>query len=101
VVIDAGAEFNLLNFDDFLFFAGFVLSLLFFVFILAKIKDFADRRVGIRRYLDEIETGVGRHRERFVTPDYPDHITALVDQAHALDGNVVVDARPLAGGGEV
>jgi len=56
---------------------------LFFVFVLTKIEDFADRRVGVRRYLDEVETGIGRQRERFVTTDDPNHVTALVDEAHA------------------
>jgi len=74
---------------------------LFFVFVLAEVEDFADWRVGVRCYLDEVETGIGRHGERFGTSDDPDHVTPLVDEAHALDGNVVVDARSLPGGGEV
>jgi len=74
---------------------------LFFVFVLAEVEDFADWRVGVRCYLDEVETGIGRHRERFVTPDDPNHVTALVDEAHTLDGNVVVDARSLPGGSNV
>ena len=58
----------------FLFLASFVLFLLFFVFELAEIEDFADRRVGIGRDLDQIEAGIGSHGERFVAPDDPHHI---------------------------
>src|SRR6516162_7658600 len=101
VVVDAVAQFNLFNFDDFLFFARFVLFLLFFVFVLAEVEDFADRRVGVRRYLDKIEAGIGGHRKRFVTPDDSDHVAALVDEANAQDGDVFVDPGPFPGGGKV
>jgi hypothetical protein len=74
---------------------------LFFVFVLAKIEDFTDWRVGVRRYLDEVETGIGRQRERFVTTDDPNHVTALVYEAHAQDCDFAVDARPLPGGSSV
>ena len=101
MVINAGAQFNLFDFDDFLFFARFVLFLLLFVFVLSEVENFADRRVGVRRYLDEVETGVGGHRKRVITTDDTDHVAALVDKANTHDGNVVVDARSLPGGSNV
>ena len=82
-------------------FAGFVLFLLFFVFIFAEIEDLAHWRVGVRRYLDEVETGVGGHGESLVALDDPNHIAALVDQAHTYDADLAVDPGSLAGGGEV
>jgi len=85
----------------FCFFAGFVLFLLLFVFILAEIEDFADRRVGVRSDLDEIETGIGGHGERFVARDDPHHVAALVDQAYAHHADLVVDPGSLAGGSKV
>src|ERR1700730_147080 len=101
VVVDAGAQFDLFDLDDFLFFAGLILFLLLLVFIFAEIEDFADRRVGVRRYLDEIETGIRGHGERFIAPDDPHHVAALVDQAYLHHADLAVDPGSLAGGSEV
>src|SRR5271169_4469763 len=97
VVIDAGAQFDLFNFDYFLFFTRLVLLFLFFVFVLAEVEDFADWRVCVRRYFHEVETGRGRHGKRFVTPEYYHHVAALVDEAHIQDGDFAVNARSLPG----
>src|SRR6516162_3030684 len=101
VVIDAGAQFNLFHFDDFLFLASLVLFLLFFVLVLTEIKDFADRRVSVRCYLYEVETSIGGHRKRFVTSDDPDHVATLVDKANSHDGDFVVDPGSLPGRSKV
>src|SRR6266446_9881974 len=101
VIIDAGAQFDFFNLDDFLLLAGFVLFLLLLVFIFAEIEDFADRRVGVWRYLDEIETGIGGHGQRFVAPDDPHHVATLVDQAYLHHADLAVDPGSLAGGSKV
>src|SRR5256714_108900 len=101
VVIDARAQLDFLDLDDLLLLAGFVFFLLLFVFELAVIEDLADRRIGIRRYFDEIETGSGCHGERFTAPDDPHHLALLVDKAHANAADLVIDAGSLAGGSEV
>jgi hypothetical protein len=101
VVVDARAQLDFFDLDDFLLFASLVLFLLLFIFILAEIENLADGRVGVRRYLDEIETSIGGHGERFVAPDDSHHVAALIDKAHAQNADLVVDAGPLAGGGEV
>ena len=101
VVIDTGAQFDFFDFDDFLFFARFVLFLLLFVFVLAEVEDFTDWRVSVRRYLDEVETGIGCHGERFVAPDDTHHLAPLVDEAHANATDLVIDAGSLAGGSKV
>src|SRR6266576_4158723 len=101
VVIDARAQLDFLNLDDLLLFAGFVLFLLLFVFELAVIEDFTDGRIGVWRDLHKIEPGIGRHVERFVASDHSHHLTAFVDKTDAHHADLLVDARPLAGGGEV
>src|SRR5207302_7627348 len=71
------------------------------VFILAEIKDLADRGIGVRRDFDEIETGLDGHGERFVAPDDTHHLTPLVDEADARDADLVVDPGSLTGGSEI
>src|ERR1700755_3396028 len=44
---------------------------------------------------------IGAPREGLVTTDNPNHVTALVDEAHAQDCDFAVDARPLPGGSSV
>jgi len=60
MVIDVGTELDLLHLDDLLLFAGFVLLLLLLVLELAEIEQLADRRIGVRRNLDEVEACVFR-----------------------------------------
>jgi hypothetical protein len=74
---------------------------LFFVFILAKIEDLADWRIGIRCYLDEVETGIRRHGERFAAPDNTHHLTPFIDEADAHNTDLVIDTGALAGGSKV
>ena len=57
--------------------------------------------IGIGRYLDQVETGIRGHVERFVAPDHPYHVAALIDEAHARHADFLVDAGPLAGRGDV
>jgi len=85
----------------FLFFPCFVLLLLLFVFVLTEVENFANRWIGVRRYLDEVETGIGGHRKRVVATDDTDHVAALVDETNAHDGDVVVDSGSLPGGSNV
>src|SRR5262249_24127158 len=47
VIVDHRAKFNFLDFDDLLFLARFRLLLLLLKFVLAKIKQLADRRLSV------------------------------------------------------
>ena len=69
--------------------------------ILAEVEDLADRRIGVRRDFDEVETGLDGHGERFVAPDDTHHLAPLVDEADARDADLVVDPGPLTGGSEI
>ena len=98
VVVDAGAQLDLLDLDDLLLLARLVLVLLLFVFELAEIEDLADRRIGVGR---RPRRGRGRPRSamasaslRVTTPT----ISPRSSTRRTLrDGDLVVDARPVAG----
>ncbi len=64
VVVDAGTELDLLDLDDLLLLAGLGGLLLLVEVELAVIEDLADRRIGVRGDLDEIESGVFGQLER-------------------------------------
>src|SRR5262245_51898842 len=65
VIVDHRTEFDFLDFDDLLLLARFRLLLLFLKFVLAKIKQLADWRLGIRRNLDEVEACLLSQRQCF------------------------------------
>src|SRR5215813_12714126 len=54
VIVDHRAKFDFLDFDDLLLLARFRLLLLLLKFVLAKIKQLADRRLCVRRNLAEV-----------------------------------------------
>jgi len=53
--VDVGPQLDLFDVDRLLPLAGDIGFFLIFVFELAKIDDLANWRIGIRRYLDEVE----------------------------------------------
>lgn len=61
VGIGSRTELDFLDLDDFLFLARFGFAFLGFVFELSEIHDLADGRLGVRRNLDQIETGFFGH----------------------------------------
>src|SRR5260370_23544202 len=63
VIVDHRAEFDFLDFDDLLLLARFRLLLLLLQFVLAKIEQLADRRLGVWRNLDEVEAGLLSQRQ--------------------------------------
>jgi len=64
VIFDHWPELDLLDLDDFLFFAGFGRLLLRLVFVFAVIQDLADRRCRVGSYFDQVEPRGLRHLER-------------------------------------
>ena len=96
--VDAGAQLDLLDLDDFLLLARFVLALLFFVFELAEIEDLANRRLSVGRNLNQIETGVGSHADGFPGRHDPHHAAVFAHKAHLRDIDLVIDARSIVAG---
>ena len=61
----------------------------------AVILDAADRRLGIRRDLDEIEaSGLGLHHG-IGDRDNADLGPVLINQADGRNSNLIIDARPV------
>src|SRR6516164_4305046 len=63
VLVDTGAQLDLLDVDDLLPLARYVLLLLLLILELPGVEDLADRGIGVGRNLDEVEAGIGGHVE--------------------------------------
>jgi hypothetical protein len=92
VIVDHGPELDLLDLDDLLLFAGFGLFLLLLEAVLAVIQDFADRRHGVRRNLDQIETGLGGLGQSVCDGDGSEVGAVRADQMNLFDADVLVGA---------
>src|SRR4029078_446685 len=97
MVVDAWPHLHFLDLDYLLLAARVVRFLLLLVLELAEIADLAQRRIGIRRDLDQIELRFLGHVERLAQPDDADHVAGLADQANAGSTDLPVHARTLAG----
>jgi hypothetical protein len=92
VVVDHRPELDLLDLDDLLLLAGFGLLLLLLEPVLAVIQDLADRRHGVGRNLDQIETGLCGLGQRVGDGDGSEVGTVGVDQVNLANADVFVDA---------
>jgi hypothetical protein len=92
VVVDHRAELDLLDLDDLLLLAGFGLLFLFLESVLAVIEDLADRRHGVGRDLDQIETGLLGLGQSLCDRDGSEVGTVLVDQVNLANADIFVDA---------
>jgi len=101
VLVDAGAQLDLLDLDDLLLLARLVLLLLLLVLELAVVEDLADRGRGGGGNLDQVEAGFGGLFQGFAKRDHPGHLAALVDEADAHGGDLFVDARAVAAGRQI
>jgi hypothetical protein len=92
VVVDHRPELDLLDLDDLLFLAGFSLLFLLLEPEFAVVQDLADRRHGVRRNLDQIETGLLRLGQRLGDRDGSEVGTVRADQMNLADADVFVGA---------
>ena len=93
VLVDAGAELHLLDDDHLLLLLGFGLFLLLLEDVLPVVHDLADRRVGGRGDLDQIEILFAGHVLRLLQRDDADLSALGVDQPDFRDApDHVVDA---------
>jgi hypothetical protein len=83
VIVDAGAQLDLLDLDDLLLLARLVAALLLFVFVLAEVEDLADGGIGVGRDFDEVEAGLDGLGERLVAGDDSQHLAPFVHQPDA------------------
>ena len=96
VDIDARAHLDFLDVDGLLFFARLGGLLLLLVLELAVVEDLAYRRVGVRRYLDQIEADVVSHHLGFLRRDDAHHFSGFIYETDARCIDVRVDTRSLA-----
>jgi hypothetical protein len=87
------AELDLFDLDDLLLLTGFALTLLLFLFELAKIHDLTDRRIGVGRNLDQVEPSFVGHFHGTRRGHNADVFSVRTDQADFVRADLVVDAR--------
>jgi hypothetical protein len=80
VVVDGRAHLDLLDLDDLLLLAGFVGFFLLLVFELAVIEQLADRRLVVRRDLDQIEAFFFGYGAAFVDADLAVFVSVVTNQ---------------------
>jgi hypothetical protein len=97
VIVDGGAHLDLLDLDDFLFFAGFGGLLLLFVFVFAIVHQLADRRLVVGRDFDDVESLFLTERERLIKADLAILMAVVADQKNGAGLDFVVDARAILG----
>lgn len=95
MIIDHRAELDLLDLDDLLLLARFGGLLLLLVFVLAKIEDLGDGRLGIGRDFAEIEAGFFRQTQGFADRDYTAVLTGGIDQTDLGDVDLEIDPRTI------
>src|SRR5829696_2044604 len=94
VLVDAGAELHLLDHDHLLLLLRLVLLLLLLELVLPVVHDLADRRVGGRRDLDEVEVLLSGHVLRLLERDDSDLRSVVADEANLRDSSdQVIDSR--------
>ncbi len=97
VIVDAGAQLDLLDLDDLLLLARLVLRFCSSYLYLPKSRILQTGGSACGRHLDQIEAGLGGPGQGLVAGDDADHFAALVHQAHPRASDLLVDARPVAG----
>src|SRR5262245_828062 len=95
VVVDSDlrSELDLLDVDLRLVLASELGLLLLLVAVLPVIHHPGDRRVGLRRYFDEVEPLVEGVLHRFFRGLDPELVAVVVDQPHLRCADVIVDPR--------
>ncbi len=81
----------------FCFFLASFSLLLLFVFELAEVEDLADRRIGVRADLHQIQTDREGALHRLAHGQNALHLTILIDQANLRDSDLLIYAGAVAG----
>lgn len=85
-------ELDLFDFDCLLLLAGLGFALLLFVLELAEIHDLTDRRIGIGRDLDQIQTCILCHNKRARRGYDPNVFAVGANQADFRAPDAIIDA---------
>src|SRR3954471_3370282 len=99
MIVDHGPVLQLLDLDDLLLFARLGGFLLFLIFVFAVVEDLDDRRRGVGRDLDQVDSGFLRGGKR-VRNGHGAFVGAVsVDQMDFADANLLVDPWAVLAGG--
>src|SRR5256885_2241175 len=88
-----GPHLDLFDLAVFLLLAGLGGLLLLLVFVFAVIENLGHGRIGVRRYLDEVEPGFDGLSQRIGGRDHADVGSRVVDQADFADADIFVHPR--------
>jgi hypothetical protein len=92
VIVDHRPELDFLDLDDLLLLASFGLLFLLLEPVFAVIQELADRRRGVGRNLDQVETGFRGLGQRVCDLGGSEVGPVFVDQVNLTNANVFVDA---------
>lgn len=93
VGVGIGPELDLFDLDDLLLLAGLGLALLRLILEFAEIHDLADRWIGVRGNLDQVQTSLIRHVHGAGGRNNADVFTVGPNQANFRRADIVIDAR--------
>ncbi len=96
VPVRLGADAQFLDLNRLLSFSGFALLLSALVDALAVIDDSTDRRLRVRRNLDEIQVAVLREAQRFERRHHADLLPGIVDDPDLFCPNGLIDPKNVA-----
>jgi hypothetical protein len=92
MVVDLGPDADLFQLDDVLASPRFTLFPALLVTELAVVHQPADRRHGVWRHFDKVETALARHLQRIERRDDADLLAVLVDETDFTNPDALVDA---------
>jgi hypothetical protein len=94
--VDAGRHTHLLDLDDVLILAGFLLALALLETELAVVHELANGRIGLRRDLHKIKTLFVGDRERLCGGHDAELLTRSADQANLAVTDILVELMCIA-----
>jgi hypothetical protein len=93
MLVGARPELYFLDGDESLFGLGFLLFFLLFVLVLTEVDYSADRRLSLRRDLDQIQALPARDLDRLLRRHYAELIAVIIDDADFTNSNPLIDAN--------
>jgi hypothetical protein len=96
--VDVRPHLDFFDFDDLLLLARFGGLFLALILEAAEIEDLADGRFGIRRYLDQVETGFRRDLKGPLDGNDAVIVALVINKLDFRNTDVLVDPRPVLGG---
>jgi len=93
---DLQPDANLLDLDRFSPAAAFILLFGALVVVFTPVDDFGDRRIGLRRNLDQVEPGGLSQLQRFGQSNYAALLTELINNPQFSCPNVLINPGRLS-----